>query len=345
VSKRGPLYGVRVVEIAQLASGPYCCALLASLGASVHKIEPPAGDLSRTLPPFIDGESAFFRALNHEKTLETVDLKSPAGRARGAELLSSADVLVHNLSAGAATRLGLDTEELRGTYPGLVVCAISAFGSHGDEAHRVGVDLIFQAESGLMSVTGLAEGPPFRAGTNIPDLFAGVLAALGVLAGLRERDASGMAPAVSLSLIASTVALQSTWFTALSSGLSLSRMGNDSPFSAPNGTFRAADVELAISIVGDRQWASFCNVLELESDDPRFATNDLRCRNRIPLRKAIEDKLAAGDAAYWVESLVAAGLPAGLIRTYDEVVAGRPSLFARDGQTLLTSPALQFERG
>jgi CoA:oxalate CoA-transferase len=337
-----PLRGISVVEVAQLASGPYCCALLASLGASVRKIEPPRGDLARTLPPFVDGESVFFQALNRGKTLETVDLKTELGKKRLDELLSTADVLVHNVSPAAAARLGLDADAIRACHTQVVVCELSGFGRHGPEASRVGVDLIFQAEAGLMSVTGASDGPPTRAGTNIPDLFAGALAALGVLAGLQERDATGRAPAVHLSLLAATVAIQSTWFSALLPGTNLTRMGNDSPFSAPNGTFRAADEELALSIVGDAHWDTFCDVLALDGRDPRFGSNDLRCRNREALRSTIEARLGEANAATWVERLVDAGLPAGLIRSYPEVVAQRPGLFQARREGLFTLPALEF---
>jgi CoA:oxalate CoA-transferase len=318
-----PLAGVRVVELAQLVSGPYCGTMLAELGADVLKIEPPQGDMARQFGPFLaNGESAYFLAVNRGKQMLRLDLRTDEGKAALEEELAEADVLIHNMRVDAARRLGVDSATLSKRLPRLVVCEVSAFGTEGSGSERVGVDLIFQAEAGFMSVTGEPDGPPLRAGTNVPDFFAAISATAGVLAALHERERSGRAPAVSLSLLNATLALQTCWFAAHSAGEPARRLGNASPFSSPTGSFMAADREVVVSVVHDAHWQRFWERLGLDElvEDQRFATNDLRCRHRDALAERIEPALATRTAADWIARLHAAGLPAALAHTYDEVL-------------------------
>ena len=335
-----PLSGVRVLELAQLVAGPYCATLLAALGADVHKVEPAGGDFSRTFGPFVDGRSTFYESVNAGKPTERLDLGSEEGRERLDALLAQSDVLVHNMTPRAAARLGLSEEELTARHPNLILCAISAFGEEGEEARRTGVDLLFQAESGLMSVTGLGDGPPLRVGTNVPDFYAAAMAALGVTAALYERRAEGTARAVHVSLLDATVALQACWFGMLGAGVTPQRLGNESPFTMPTGTFRTADGDILISIVSDRHWRVLGELLGLSPEAVEaYGTTPVRCENRPGVREAVEAALSARGADEWVELLIDAGLPAGRVRTHQEVHAQRPDLFNDlDGIPVARSP-------
>jgi crotonobetainyl-CoA:carnitine CoA-transferase CaiB-like acyl-CoA transferase len=328
----GPLDGVRVVELAQLVAGPYCGTLLAGLGADVVKIEPAGGDMSRQFGPFPGGESAYFRSVNHGKRTRTLSFSDPDARAELTRQLDAADVLIHNMRPAAARRLGVTGAQLHESHPRLVVCEISAFGSEGVAADRVGVDLVAQAESGLMSVTGFPPGPPTRAGTNVPDFFAAVTATAGVLAALRERDRTGVAPTVSMSLLQATVAMQTCWIAAEAAGGEITQLGNGSPFSAPTGSFRAADRDVVVSVVNDEHWRRFCAILALDElpADPRFGTNDDRCAHRTELDPLVAARFATRPAADWVAALREAGLPVGLALDYTEVRGTYPHLFDTD---------------
>jgi CoA:oxalate CoA-transferase len=338
----GALDGVRVVELAQLVAGPYCGTLLAGLGAEVVKVEPGGGDMARQFGPFPGGESAYFRSVNHGKRQVTLSFSDPAARAELTRLLDDADVLIHNMRPAAARRLGVTGAQLHTTHPRLVVCEISAFGGEGALADRVGVDLVAQAESGLMSVTGFPGGPPTRAGTNVPDFFAAVTATAGVLAALRERDRTGVAPTVSMSLLQATVAMQTCWIAAEAAGGDIAQLGNGSPFSAPTGSFRAADRDVVVSVVNDEHWRRFCAILGLDDlvSDPRFATNDDRCAHRADLDPLVAPRFATRPAADWVAALREAGLPAGLALAYGEVRDTYPHLFDTDdlGVTVARPP-------
>jgi CoA:oxalate CoA-transferase len=335
-----PLSGVRVLELAQLVAGPYCATLLGALGADVQKVEPVGGDFSRTFGPFVGGRSTFYESVNAGKPTERLDLGSEEGRERLEVLLAQSDVLVHNMTPRAAARLGLSGEELATRYPDLILCAISAFGEEGEEARRTGVDLLFQAESGLMSVTGTPGGPPLRVGTNVPDFYAAAMAALGVTAALYERRAEGTARAVHVSLLDATVALQACWFGMLGAGVTPQQLGNESPFTMPTGTFRAADGEILISIVSDRHWRLLGELLGLSPETVEaYGTNPVRCENRAEVRETVEAALSARGADEWVELLIEAGLPAGRVRTHREVHAQRPDLFRDvDGIPVARSP-------
>jgi CoA:oxalate CoA-transferase len=335
-----PLNGVRVLELAQLVAGPYCATLLAALGAEVHKVEPAAGDFSRTFGPFVDGRSTFYESVNAGKPTERLDLGRREGRERLDVLLAQSDVLVHNMTPRAAARLGLSEEGLAARHPDVILCAISAFGEEGEEARRTGVDLLFQAESGLMSVTGLSDGPPLRVGTNVPDFYAAAMAALGVTAALYERRIEGAARAVHVSLLDATVALQACWFGMLGAGVTPERLGNESPFTMPTGTFHTADGDILISIVSDRHWRVLGELLGLSQETVEaYDTNVVRCENRAAVRGAVEAALSARGAGEWVEVLIDAGLPAGAVRTHQEVHAQHPDLFTDvDGIPVARSP-------
>jgi CoA:oxalate CoA-transferase len=340
---KGPLAGIRVLELAQLVSGPYCTRLLAMLGADVYKVEPPAGDFARTFGPFRDGRSTFYEAVNTGKSGERLDLGSPSGRGRLEELIEESDVLVHNMTPSAAGRLGLTGPELAERHPGLVLCGLSAFGDAPDAVSRTGVDLVFQAESGLMAVTGEVDGQPLRAGTNVPDFYAAVLAALGVVAALYERQMTGSTRAVGVSLLDATVSMQTCWYAMLAEGDTPRRLGNESPFTMPTGTFRTGDGDLVLSIVGDRHWRMLCELLGLgEGIAERYATNVLRCSHRPEVRAAVEFGLADRPAREWLQICSNRGIPAGVVRTHAEVRANRPELFDDVGGIPIPACPIRF---
>lgn len=323
-----PLSGVRVIEVAQLVAGPYCATLLGMLGAEVIKIEPLAGDFARAFGPFVDGRSAFFESVNPGKTVERLDLRGSDGRERLAQHLGQADVVVHNMTPRAAARLGLSQPELSQRYPNLILCAVSAFGGEGPEANRTGVDLLFQAESGLMAVTGQPDGPATRVGTNVPDFYTAVLAAFGVVGALYQREQHGITTDVSVSLLAATVAMQTCWYAMVGAGEAPARLGNESPFTMPTGTFATRNGDIVISIVSDRHWFELCDALQVSQDDAqRFPSNESRQQNRETVRSIIEARLASQTAEEWLPLLEARQLPAGLVRTHREVVLARPELF------------------
>lgn len=333
-----PLAGVRVVEVAQLVSAPYCGTLLAELGADVVKVEPPHGDMSRQFGPFLDGESVYYRAVNRGKRCLTLDLSSADGRAVLMREIAGADVLLHNLRVGAARRLGVTAVQLQDAHPRLVVCEVSAFGADDD---RVGVDLIFQAESGLMRVTGHPGGPPTRVGTNVPDFYAAMCAFGAVLGALRERDLTGRAPAVSLSLLGASIAMQTCWFAAHGAGADVGPLGNASPFSSPTGSFNASDREVVVSVVNDEHWRRLCAVLDRPdlAADRRFADNQGRCEHRAELQGLLAPAFTARAAADWQTDFRAAGLPVALALDYAEVREAWPQFFTdHDGVTVPEPP-------
>ena len=318
-----PLAGIRVLEVAQLVSGPYCGTLLAELGASVVKVEPPHGDMARNFGPFVDGESAYFRAVNRGKETVNLDLNDQSDREVMEKLLADADIFITNMSPAAANRNSLSQEQLTARHPRLIVCSISGYGSEGMNAERVGVDLIFQAESGLMSITGYPGGPPTRVGTNVPDFFGALSAFSGIMVALRSRDVNNVIEHVEVSLMEATLAMQTCWLAAHSAGSGLDRMGNGSPFSSPTGSFETADGFLVVSIVNNHQWARFCEILGQPDwrEDQRFATNDLRCINRDTLESLMKPVLGKRPAQDWRDDLNRGGVGAAVPTDYEDVLS------------------------
>jgi CoA:oxalate CoA-transferase len=336
-----PLVGLRVVEVAQLVSGPYCGTLLAQLGATVVKVEPPQGDMARHFAPFVNDDSAYYRSVNRGKDEVRLELGSEQGRARLEDLLADADVLIHNMRPDAARRAGIASEELRVRFPNLIVCSISAYGGGAERRDGVGVDLIFQAESGLMSITGFPDGPPMRAGTNVPDFFSALAAFSGIMVAIHQRQATGRAPRVDISLMEATLALQTCWLAAHSAGGKLSRMGNGSPFTSPTGSFETSDSHVVVSVTNEGQWAKFCGILgRLEMlQDERFSSNENRCQNRAELEGTILPIFRTRSTQDWVQAFKAAGLGAARPADYDEVLVTWADLFQwEDGIAMANLP-------
>lgn len=318
------LQGIRVLDWSQNLAGPFCGQILADFGADVTKVEPPGGDPARNWgPPFIGDDGALFLATNRGKRRVTVDLKTDHGRTRMWELLAQSDVVVEAFRTGVTERLGFPHEEVRARFPGLIYLSLSAYGREGPGADLAGYDPLLQAFTGLVANTGTPDGPPARVGASVIDLGTGMWAALGILAALRHRDATGEGSTVEVSLLDTGLAWMSYHLTGyLASGTPPQRMGTSLALIAPYGAFPTADGELMIAAPNNRLFGKLCDALGLESltADPRFAENPDRVGNREALRAALSGVTRAFPRSELSDRLRAAGVPAAPIQSVPEVV-------------------------
>lgn len=325
----GPLSGIVVLDLSRALAGPHAAMMLGDLGARVIKIEnPDGGDDSRGWgPPFMSPadpaaarESTYFLSCNRNKESVVLDLKSDRGKEILARLTERADVLVENFRSGVLDRLGFPAWRLQELNPRLVVLSITGFGHDGPEGGRAGYDQIAQGEGGLMSLTGPDRDTPSRVGVPIADLLAGIYGAYGVVAALHERERTGKGTVVRTSLLAGMVgvhAFQGTRWT-VARELPYAE-GNHHPSIAPYGAFRAADGFLQLAVGSEALWRPFAPLVGLAADDPRFARNTDRVSNRAELSELIEKAFAGETVGHWLTTLEARGIPAGRIRTLDQV--------------------------
>jgi crotonobetainyl-CoA:carnitine CoA-transferase CaiB-like acyl-CoA transferase len=316
----GPLDGVLVADFSRILAGPYATMLLADMGAEVVKVEGPKGDDTRTWMPPTRGEiSTYYLGVNRGKRSIALDLRDPEDVAVAQELARRADVVIENLRPGGMKKYGLDYETVRESNAGVVYASISGFGS-GKGAHVPGYDLMVQAISGLMDLTGDPDGEPFRAGISVFDVMAGNHAVIGILAALRHRDRSGEGQHVECNLLSSAltglVNHSSAW---VAGGVVPHRMGNAHPSVFPYEPLETADDDLIVTAANDGQFRKLCEVLGLEgvADDERFARNADRTKNREELRPILVGKLKEKTAVEWFDLLVAAGVPCGPIQSID----------------------------
>ncbi|MBA2389299.1 MAG: CoA transferase [Geodermatophilaceae bacterium] len=322
----GPLDDIVVIDLTRALAGPHAAMMLGDLGARVIKVESPvAGDDSRTWgPPFLgpddDPISTYFLSCNRNKESVTADLKAPAGKDLLTRLVERADVLMENFRPGVLDRLGFTVARLHELNPRLVVLSITGFGHDGPEGGRAGYDQIAQGEAGLMSLTGASPEEPTRVGVPISDLLAGMYGAYGVVAALHERSRTGRGRVVRTSLLAASVgahAFQGTrWTVAGEVGRA---QGNHHPSISPYGSFRCADGLVQIAVGSETLWRSFAPVVGIDPVAESFATNQIRVRNRSELTGLIETAFATGAVAEWLPRLAAAGVPAGAVRSLDQV--------------------------
>jgi crotonobetainyl-CoA:carnitine CoA-transferase CaiB-like acyl-CoA transferase len=315
----GPLAGLLVADFSRILAGPYATMLLADMGAEVVKVEGPAGDDTRTWsPPERDGVSTYYLGVNRGKRSIVLDLREETDRGLARELARRADVLIENLKPGGMARYGLDFDTVRGTNAGIVYASISGFGS-GPGKDVPGYDLMVQAMSGLMSLTGSPDGEPFRAGISVFDVMAGNHAAIGILAALHHRDATGEGQHVEVNLLSSAltglVNHSSAW---VASGTVPYRMGNAHPSVFPYEPLPTADDDLIVAAANDRQFRALCEVLGIPEIAERFPRNEIRTERREELRPVLVEALSRRSAVEWFELLTAAGVPSGPIQTIDK---------------------------
>ena len=322
-----------VVDLTRALAGPHAGMMLGDLGARVIKVETPgAGDDSRTWgPPFVgpedDPESTYFMSCNRNKESVTADLKSEDGKDFLTRLVARADVLMENFRPGVLDRLGFSVGRLHEINPRLIIMSITGFGHDGPEGGRAGYDQIAQGEAGLMSITGPSPEEPTKVGVPIGDLLAGMYGAFGVLAALHERHATGRGRVVRTSLLAAIVgvhAFQGTRWTV--AGEVPRGMGNHHPAIAPYGLFHTADASIQVACGSEALWRAFADVLGVDGEDPRYATNRDRVGARDQLIADIEAVLAGDTAEAWLERLSAARVPAGKVRTLDDAYTWEQTL-------------------
>jgi crotonobetainyl-CoA:carnitine CoA-transferase CaiB-like acyl-CoA transferase len=333
-----PLDDLLVLDLSRILSGPYCAMYLGDLGARVVKVEHPrGGDDTRAFgPPFLDdGESTYFLSVNRNKESVAIDLKHEEGRAIVRRLARRADVLLENFRPGALDRLGLDPKTLLADNPRLIYASISGFGHAGDPAwtRRPGYDVVIQGMGGLQSITGAPDGPPFKVGTSIADMVAGLYAMIGVLTALHARARTGRGQHVDVSMLDGQISLLSYHAGAhLNAGARPARKGNAHPSIAPYETFAAEDGFFNLAVGNDGQWRAFAaaagDPLAGLADDRRFASNAARVENRAALLEVLVPLLRARPVADWLALCDRIGVPAGPILGVHEALA-HPQVAAR----------------
>ncbi|MEE3362495.1 MAG: CoA transferase [Anaerovoracaceae bacterium] len=322
---RGLLDGVRVLDLTRVLAGPYCCMLMADMGAEVIKIERPGkGDDSRTNMPIVNGESAYFMNLNRNKQSVTLNFKSEEGKKIFLDLVKQSDVVVENFRPGVMDRLGLGYEDLKKVNPGIIYGCVSGFGHTGPYSQRAGYDIIGQAMSGLMSTTGWPGGEPTRTGTAIGDVMGGISCCVGILAALYNKSKTGEGEMVDVALVDSMVSsLEIINIIYLCTGRVPERIGNRYESLYPYDSFRAKDGSMVIGAGNDKLFGLLCGVMGKEelTEDPRFRTNNDRVMNHEALKPIIEDWLSDRTVAEAVDAILEAGCPAGPINSIDQVAA------------------------
>jgi len=322
--RSGPLGGLLVADFSRILAGPYATMLLADLGATVIKVEGPAGDDTRTwMPPVRDGVSTYYLGVNRNKRSIALDLKNPDDLDVAQRLARRADVMIENFRPGGLKRFGLDYDTVTSTNGKIVYASISGFGT-GAGAGYPGYDLMVQAISGLMSLTGDPDGPPYRAGISVFDVMAGLHASIGILAALRHRDATGAGQHVEVNLLSSALSgLVNHSSGYVAGGTIPFRMGNAHPSLFPYEPLPTSDGELIVIAGNDSQFRKLCQVLDLGDlpDDPRFGRNQDRTANREELRPILVERLSKRTKDEWFRELLAAGVACAPINTIDGGVA------------------------
>lgn len=351
-----PLSGLKVLELARVLAGPWCGMTLADLGAEVIKVEPLDGDDTRGYgPPFLEhgpaaGISAYFASCNRGKRSIALDLRSPDTRTLLEALIRDSDVLIENFRSGAAESLGLDAATLRTLNPKLIHCSISGYGSSGPGAHRPGYDFAIQAESGLMAITGPADGPASKVGVATADLTTGLNAAVAILAALHRRARTGKGEHIEIALFDTQVqALANVAASALFTGSEAQRHGNAHPSIVPYQTFRARNGEFALACASDRLWRRLCNLIARPAwiDDPRCADNAARVRHRDWLIPELAHCFIHDTVADWLARFDAEGIPAAPVNgvhtaLHGEIATARGLRTEIDGVPMVASP-LRFD--
>ena len=338
----GPLSGLKVIELAHIMSGPTAGMLLADMGADVIKVErvPDGDDTRRFTPPEVNGESSAFMMMNRNKRGIALDLKHPAANAALRRIIDRADVVVENFRVGTMERLGLGYEVLRRSNPRLIYCALSGYGLTGPDATKGGFDLVAQGLSGLMRITGDPGGPPTKVGSPVTDINAGILGALGIVSAYVHLLRSGEGQLVDTSLLEAGV-MQTFWQSAIfiGSGREIGPLGSAHPMTAPYQAFETGDGWITVGASNQVNYVRLTQVLEAPElrDDARFADNKLRMANLEALVDELTSRFKRKPSAAWLAALDAVGVPAGPVKTIEQMLAD-PQVRARDMVVDLTHP-------
>ena len=326
------LDGLCVLDVTQVMAGPFCAMILADLGATVIKVEPPAGDSTRQMPGFVGADSPSFNAVNRGKRSIVLNLKSSEGREVFTRLARSSDILIENYRPGVMTTLGLDHAALAPLSPRLIYASISGYGQTGPQRGKGGFDLIAQGVSGIMSITGEPGGAPVKAGIPVTDLGAGLFALVGILAALEHRHRTGVGQQIDTALVDAGVALSVWEATEYFSGIGLpTALGSAHRMNAPYQAIRCADGYITLGAANERLFRRLSEVLGHAewSDDPAFADNASRVRNREALAARIESITVAQPCGHWLTLLETNDIPCGPINDYGQVFAD-PQVLARE---------------
>ena len=322
--RRGPLDGVRVLDLSRVLAGPFCSLILADLGAEIIKVEEiGGGDQTRTIPPFVNGESHYFLAVNRNKKSVALDARTPEGRDLLLKLAAQCDVVLENFRPGVMDRLGLSYERLKALKPALVVCSISGFGANSSMREKPSFDLVTQALSGVMSINGYPDGTPTKLGIPLGDVGGGLWAAIGVLAALNERNATGAGSHIDLSLLEGLMGLLGYLAEIyLVTGESPGRMGNSHHNIVPYGLMPAKDGHIVLALHVGSFWRNFCRAIGRADliTDPRFLTVKDRHRNRAELERQIEAIMLTKTVAEWQAILDGADVPNGPVNSIGQAV-------------------------
>src|SRR5579872_3601960 len=323
-SRPGPLDGLLVADFSRVLAGPYCTMLLGDLGATVIKVESPAGDDTRAwIPPERDGVATYYLAINRNKRSVILDFNDSTDLQLAHELAARADIFIENFKPGGRKRFGLDYDTVQQQNARIIYASISGFGT-AQGASLPGYDLIVQAVSGLMSITGDPDGPAYRSGISVFDVMAGLHAAIGILAALNHRNHTGEGQHVEVSLLATALSGMVNQTTAyVAGGIVPTSMGNAHPSLFPYEPLPTADLNLIIAAGNNGQFSKLCEVLDLPElpHDPRFANPQIRNRNREALRSLLVERLRTRTANEWFQKLSAAGVPCGPINSIEGGVA------------------------
>jgi crotonobetainyl-CoA:carnitine CoA-transferase CaiB-like acyl-CoA transferase len=332
---------ITILDLSHALAGPFASTMLGDYGAEIIKIEPLGGEIARAWgPPFYQDEAAYFVNLNRNKKSIALDLKHPEGQAIFFRLLENADVVLENLRVGTVAKLGIDYARARERQPRIVYCSVSGFGQDGPYRDRAALDLVVQAESGMISVTGEAGGRGVRAGVSIADLTAGMYAAFAILTALHAREKTGRGQFIDVSMLEGQLGILSGMIGAFAAdGIVPQPLGTAYGALLPYQTFRTKTRDIAIGIGSDKLWRTFCPLVGLAhlAGDPRYVTNAARNANRPALVAALQDAFLTKTYEQWEAILLPAGVPMGAINTLDQVVA-HPQVRARGAIVSSTHP-------
>lgn len=327
-----PLDGIRVVDLSRILAGPYCSMLLSDFGADIIKIENPnKGDDTRAYgPPFVDGESVYFMSVNRGKRSLALNLKSPEGREILTKLIRQSDVLLENFRRDFLQSIGFGYDEVAKLNPKIIYASITGYGHTGPWADRPGYDLAVQGQSGIMSLTGDPNGSPYKTGTSLADITAGIYATLGILLALQARHRTGRGQKVDVSLLDGQVSFL-TYQAGIyfGTGKTPTRKGNQHPTIVPYETFKARDRYFNLAVGNDRLWVQFCDLLGRQDLKEKFPTNPQRVERHDELFPILQDIFASKTAGDWLALFEKAGIPCGPIYTVAEVL-NHPQVRARE---------------